>query len=97
MSSRVLDSSAVLAYLHRELGYKMVADLLEESGISTVNLAEVAGKLLDTKMSERHVQQVISDLTIEVIPFDEPLAYAVARLRQYTQKLGLSLGAQEAR
>ncbi len=39
-----LDASALLAFLFREPGHEMVAQKLEESCISSVNLAEVLGR-----------------------------------------------------
>jgi len=36
----VLDTSAVIALLRRELGYKLLEDIIASSSISSVNLSE---------------------------------------------------------
>ncbi len=40
----VLDASALLAYLHKEPGWKTVQTLIDDSCISSVNWSEVAQK-----------------------------------------------------
>ena len=40
----VLDASALLAYLFREAGHRIVEKYVESACISTVNLSEVAGR-----------------------------------------------------
>ena len=42
----VLDASALLAYLFRESGHQVVVEYIESACISTVNLSEVAGRLI---------------------------------------------------
>jgi PIN domain nuclease of toxin-antitoxin system len=42
----VLDASALLAYLFKETGHEIVAKYIEDACISTVNLSEVAGRLI---------------------------------------------------
>lgn len=42
----VLDASALLAYLFEETGHQVVAQYIEDACISTVNLCEVAGRLV---------------------------------------------------
>ena len=90
MSKCVLDSSALLAFLHRELGYETVGAVLEGAAMSTVNVAEVATKLAD-KGAVR-IRESIRDLKIDIVDFDEELAYQVAALRPATRDFGLSLG-----
>jgi len=41
MSKYVLDTSALLALLNREKGWELVEELLPQSVVSPVNLAEV--------------------------------------------------------
>ncbi|MBI3697089.1 MAG: type II toxin-antitoxin system VapC family toxin [Acidobacteria bacterium] len=90
MSECVLDSSAVLAYLQREPGYKAVGAMLERAAISTVNVAEIATKL--TERGALRIQEAIQELDVQVIDFDEDLSYRVAALRPATRVAGLSLG-----
>jgi len=93
MIKNVLDASAVLAVLNGERGEKKVIPLLSESAISSVNLSEVAAKLLEAGMDEASAQIAISVLGIgEVAEFTEDLAWAAARLRPLTKQYGLSLG-----
>lgn len=93
MIKNVLDASAVLAVLNSEPGEKKVIPLLAESAISTVNLTEVAAKLLEAGMDEASAQIAVSVLGIgEVINFTEDSAWEAARLRPLTKQYGLSLG-----
>ena len=93
MIKNVLDASAVLAVLNGERGEKKVIPLLPESVIASVNLSEVAAKLLEAGMDETSAQIAVSVLGIgEVAPFTEDLAWNAARLRPLTKQYGLSLG-----
>lgn len=93
MIKNVLDASAVLAVLNGERGEKKVVPLLLESAISSVNLSEVAAKLLEAGMDEASAQIAVSVLGIgEVVDFTEDLAWEAARLRPLTKQYGLSLG-----
>lgn len=88
----VLDSSALLAFLHREPGAEVVAEALDRAVISAVNLAEVATKLTERGVSLGHIQHLVSALKVGVIDFDNVLSYRVAALRASTKDAGLSLG-----
>ena len=90
MSKCVLDSSALLAFLHRELGYETVGAVLDGAAMSTVNVAEVATKLTDR--GAVRIRESIRDLKISIVDFDEELSYQVAALRPATRDFGLSLG-----
>ncbi len=93
MIKNVLDASAVLAVLNGECGEKKVIPLLLESAISTVNLSEVAAKLLEAGMDDISGQIAVCILGIgEVVDFTEDLAWGAARLRPLTKQYGLSLG-----
>ena len=92
MSNYVLDASALLALLNNESGAKRVSELLSESVISAVNLCESVGKLTDAGLSVEEARNSIELLNLEVVPFDEGLAYQAAGLVAQTRKLGLSLG-----
>ena len=67
---KLLDASALLAYLQRELGFEAVREALREgAAISAVNLAEVAGKLKARgKDPERIVRRLLA-MGLEVLPF----------------------------
>jgi len=92
MSKYALDASAVLALLNQETGHDKVEAILADSVISTVNLCEVMGKLIDAGLSEEDARESINLLNIEVISFDIDMAHLAAALRPTTKKLGLSLG-----
>ena len=93
MIKNVLDASAILAVLNGERGEKKVVPLLAESAISTVNLTEVAAKLLEAGMDETSAQLAIAVLGIgEIADFTKDLAWEAARLRPLTKQYGLSLG-----
>jgi ribonuclease VapC len=95
-SPAVLDASALLAFLQREPGQERVADALTPgSAISTVNLSEVVAKLRDANAPETIIRHALNGLLargLEVVPFDEALAFTAGFLRPVTRELGLSLG-----
>ena len=93
MIKNVLDASSVLAVLNGERGEKKVIPILAESAISSVNLTEVAAKLLEAGMDEAGARLAVSVLGIgEIVDFTEDLAWESAQLRPLTKRYGLSLG-----
>lgn len=70
MSSIVLDASALLALLNQEPGSDVVANLIAEAAISTVNLAEVVAKL-----SEAGLPQTAIETALEGLGFNVTLIY----------------------
>lgn len=92
MNETVLDATAVLALLNDEPGAGKVASLLSQAVMSTVNLAEVVGKLAEAGMPEETIKIVLGELGLVMIPFDEGLAFRTGLLRPVTSDYGLSLG-----
>ena len=92
MISCVLDASAILAYLEGESGSSDVEKILDEAGVSAVNIAEVASKLAERGAPADRIRQTIQALGVEVIPCDETIAYQIGDLRNSTKARGLSLG-----
>lgn len=92
MSRCVLDASAVIALLNQEDGADMVERQLPGAVVSTVNLSEVVGKLIDAGMPEAAVSSAIEILGLEVVDFDAETAFLAGVLRSTTRKAGLSLG-----
>jgi PIN domain nuclease of toxin-antitoxin system len=88
----VLDASAVLAFLQGEPGAARLEARLARSAICSVNLAEVAGKLLDVGMPEPEAREAVEALGLTVVAFDEELAWRAALLRSAGRRHGLSLG-----
>src|SRR6516165_9400297 len=91
MSSAVLDASALLAFLRREPGGGRVGEVLADSVISSVCLAEVLSTALDHGASLEPACAAVARLPIEVLSFDRHDAYIVASLRPLTRPMGVSL------
>ena len=87
-----LDASALLAFLFAETGHEMVADVIDGSGISTVNLAEVISRFARDGHSPELVYRQIANSGIEIVPFLGEDAALVAGLVSSTREFGLSLG-----
>ena len=93
MSSIVLDASALLAVLNAEAGAdKLTPQLLNSATSSTVNLAEVQGKLVGRGLSPRDAWEATISPIREAIPFTAEHARTAASLIAQTRALGLSLG-----
>ena len=91
VSKYVLDASALLALLQREPGHLQVAKRLGDTAISTVNLCEVASKLMERGLPRESVGPGLLALDLDIVPFDEALAFRAAELRSSTRRFGLSL------
>jgi PIN domain nuclease of toxin-antitoxin system len=87
-----LDASALLAFLFGEAGHEQVAEVVDASCLSSVNLAEVVSRFVRDGHGAHLVQQQITSSGIEIVPFFAEDAALVAGLVPLTQKLGLSLG-----
>ena len=98
MTGGVLDASAVLAYLNREAGAEVVADLLAVgASVSAVNFAEVLSTGADRgvtaeRLIARLTEAGILDGALAVQPFTTEDASTVAGLPPATRGAGLSLG-----
>ncbi len=88
----VLDASALLAYLFREPGHEIVAKYIEAACISTVNLSEVAGRLVRDGIDAAPLIQHIENTSIEIVPFTQAHALHAAGIFPLTKNYGLSLG-----
>lgn len=88
----VLDASALLAYLFRESGHQVVAEYIESACISTVNLSEVAGRLIRDGIDPSPLIQQIDKTSIEIVPFTQTHALHAAHFIPQTKRHGLSLG-----
>lgn len=93
MNSIVLDASVLLAVLNGEAGAdKLTPQLLSASTSSTVNLAEVQGKLVDRGLSPRDAWEATLSPIGEAAPFTAEHARITGNLIAQTRALGLSLG-----
>ena len=88
----VLDASALLAMFNQEPGSAEVANALDRSMISAVNLTEVLTKLSDQGIDVAEAWEEIRLMEIDVVPFESEMARRAAALRATTRKAGLSLG-----
>jgi len=97
-ATRVLDASALLAYLNDEAGADVVEEaLLRGSAISAVNLAEVLSKLAEVGEDPQDVTANLRGRgllggNLVVSPLGEQDAVVIARLHRGTRAHGLSLG-----
>lgn len=92
MSTTVLDTSALLAWLREEPGADEVDPLLDEAVVSTVNLSELAQKLTQHSADATRTITRLRTLGLHVEPFTDTDALVAAQLWPHTRTAGLSLG-----
>lgn len=93
MSSCVLDASAILALANGEPGGEVVQRAVEDgAAIGTVNLSEVAARLLQSGMGEVDIRKYMGLLKLDTQSFSPDLAYTTATLKRPTRHRSLSLG-----
>jgi PIN domain nuclease of toxin-antitoxin system len=90
--SAVLDSSAILAVFFNERGAEIVLPILEGALLSTVNLAEVHTRMLESGARAQQAWSWITNLQCEICFFSDTQARMAAELRSITRPCGLSLG-----
>ncbi|MFI4983357.1 MAG: type II toxin-antitoxin system VapC family toxin [Nevskiales bacterium] len=91
MTSAVLDASALIALLRDEPGSEQVAAMLEDAAMTTVNIAEVVGHYARAGADATAIEDMLSPLPVELIGFDETLAYQAGLMLPATKAAGLSL------
>jgi ribonuclease VapC len=93
MNRMVVDSSLLLAVIHEEQGSeKITPELLTRAIISTVNLAEVQGKLVSSGWPPDEAWADATGSVREIVAFTTDHAQAAGSLIAETRALGLSLG-----
>jgi ribonuclease VapC len=93
MSSAVLDASALIALLNQEAGSdQLTPDILINAVSSTVNLAEVHGKLVERGLPPDKAWLASINSIAESVPFTAEHARIAGDLITRTRPLGLSLG-----
>ena len=88
----VLDASAVLALVHDEPGADLVAAELATASLSTVNLAEVVGKLVDADVAATRVRGLLAAAGVRIEPLLEEDAVLAGAMRSLPGGRALSLG-----
>lgn len=92
MPSCVIDTSAVFADLHEEVGAAEARRWMRDAVISAINLQEVASKAIDKGVPADVVPSLIEALRLDTRPLDKDLALAAGTMRALTARLGLSHG-----
>ena len=93
MTVAVLDASALIALILDEPGADTVRDAIAaDAAVTTVNLAEVVSYFARNSAAEPAIRAMLTELRLEVVPFDTELAYATGLLLPATRRAGLSLG-----
>jgi PIN domain nuclease of toxin-antitoxin system len=93
MNEVVFDASAILALLQQEPGAETLTDEIRVNAVaSTVNLAEVQGKLVKKGIPPEMAWEDTLSAVAEAEPFTSRQASIAGSLITKTQKCGLSLG-----
>jgi ribonuclease VapC len=93
MNEVVLDASVILAILFQERGgEKLTAEILKDSVISTVNLAEVQSKLIKKGYVPEEAWEDALSIVNSAEPYTSEQARIAGDLITTTEKYGLSLG-----
>jgi PIN domain nuclease of toxin-antitoxin system len=89
--TRVLDASALLAFLHDEPGAEQVRRAFDDALVSTVNWAEVIQKSLRREADVGGMRAEFAEVGVIFEPFTAAQAETAARLWESTRQHGLSL------
>lgn len=92
MTIILLDSSALLASIFQEHGCDKVNEVLDQSAITSVNLAEVVQRLARNGVTEEDIQFMLRKLDIPVIDFTVSMMAILTNLAVKTVNTRLSLG-----
>jgi PIN domain nuclease of toxin-antitoxin system len=93
MNKIVLDASALLAVLNRESGAdRLTSEMLNSATCSTVNLAEVQGKLVSLGLAPADAWEATLSPIRGATAFTAQQAEVAGNLITKTRPLGLSLG-----
>ena len=88
----VLDASAVRALVQDEPGADVVQEALAGALLSTVNLAEVVGKLVDADVDPRPLRPLLTAAGVVLTPLTPDDAELAGALRSVPGGQTLSLG-----
>lgn len=88
----VVDASAIIAFIYNEPGADKVLQFISSASISSVNLSEVVTDVLKRGADIIETREHLSQLPLEIIPFNAELAYEAAALEKYRKSHNLSFG-----
>ncbi|MCR2832570.1 type II toxin-antitoxin system VapC family toxin [Parerythrobacter lacustris] len=88
----VLDASALLAVVLREIDDQQAERWLHRASMSAVNLSEVVARLSDLDYAPDMIADGLAEFDLDIHPFDAAQAERAGRLRAATRHRGLSLG-----
>lgn len=88
----MLDTSALLAYVHGEPGGEKVPTTTGEAVISTVNYAETVAVMRRNGMDAASIRSQLSAIILDIVDFDYETAELTGLLIAQTKPFGLSLG-----
>jgi PIN domain nuclease of toxin-antitoxin system len=87
----VLDGSALIALVHGEPGSETVRAAIGASVVSAVNLSETIAKLVRAGGEPGLVERYLRGLQLEIVPWDEELAWESRDLCSLAWTHGISL------
>lgn len=89
--SRVLDVSAMLAYLHREPGWEEVSTMIGDACISAIAWGEVARQAARQGLDAGAARTLLAELGLDIVPFTAEQAETAAHLGEEARGSALSL------
>ena len=91
-NKNLFDTSALMALLQQETGYKELESLIANSVMSTVNYTEVITVLARKGINETDIDVIMQDLIPTILSYDLKIAICAGKLNNLTKQYGLSLG-----
>jgi ribonuclease VapC len=88
----VVDAAAVMALMLAEPGADVVADVIQGSLMSAVNVSECCARGVERGASPDEVLSILRDYDVQVVSFDLRHALEAARLRDPTRNAGAGIG-----
>ena len=91
--AKMLDASAILAFIRQEPGHLVVRACLErQARACAVNISEVMAVLVGRGLSREDAGGLLTNLPLDIVAFDEAMAIEAGDLIRHTGPFGLSFG-----